>query len=130
VALTYAGHSCLAEISVADERRLVVRLHGAAGIPSRGQLLFKLHPGEALRTAAGEAFTVNEDRLVLDAGRAGGWVAHRGWRAHLPPGSVWTWPVLPFNPYTKDGAAPFDEGVAVLSVPLQEGPAEIAIEIL
>ncbi len=130
VTLTYADRPCSVKASVVDQDRIEVRLHGAPAGGARGQLLFKLHPGEALQTGAGGEFVLGSERLALSAERAGGWVSHHGWRLHMPSESTFTWPVLPFNPYAKDGAAPLDEGVAVLSVPLRDDPISVSIELV
>jgi hypothetical protein len=128
VVLTYAGHDCTLEVSVCGESCLRLRFHAPEGVPARGQVLFKLNAEHPLRTGAGQELALGMERIVLSDQGAGGWVSHRGWRARLPAGSTWTWPSLPFNPYTKDGAAPLDEGAAVLSVPLGTGAVDVLIE--
>lgn len=50
-----------------------------------------------------------------------GWIAHGGWRLEVPPGSRALWPVLPHNPYRKDGAATLEEARLVLALPLANG---------
>ncbi|MDA0333951.1 MAG: hypothetical protein O2782_02175 [bacterium] len=47
-----------------------------------------------------------------------GWIEHRGWRLTMPAGSCCNWPVLPHNPYRKDGHATFEEARLVVSLPL------------
>ena len=47
----------------------------------------------------------------------------------MPAGSRLRWPVMPFNPYTADGAAPIDEAVAVLTVPLDGETQVLSLEI-
>jgi hypothetical protein len=59
-----------------------------------------------------------------------GWIAHGGWRIQLVAGSRFTWPVMPFNPYTADGAAPIDEATGVLRVPLDGEPVAVTLEII
>jgi hypothetical protein len=128
VSLTYDGQTCTLETEIVGPDRLELRMIGPAEGPARGQLTFKLHAGQTLRTAAGDEWVVGEGEIGLDSEEAGGWIAHGAWRLQLPAGSTFTWPVMPFNPYTADGAAPLDEAVAVLRVPLSQTPVTVAIE--
>ena len=84
---------------------------------------------EVLHTGAGDEFVLDTKEIALTDQSAGDWVAHRGWRVRLPEGSRFTWPAMPFNPYTVDGAAPIDEAAAILSVPLSGDPVSVILEI-
>jgi len=128
VSLVYDQQQCTVEATVAGPESLVLRLRSASDRPTRGQLLFKLHTGEALTTGTGSTFTVGAEPLSLTAEEAKGSIFHHGWRLFLPPGSMFSWPVSPFNPYTKDGSAPLEQAVATLGVPLGEQPVEVVIE--
>ncbi len=103
-------------------------------------------PGQADRPVAahagfvpqlGEPWQAGEHRGVLDetpirlTGADGdGWFAHRGWRVSLPPEAIVDWPVLPHNPYTRDGSAPLDHGRIVITLPLAApGAAQLVIMI-
>jgi hypothetical protein len=129
VSLTYAGHTCRVEIRVASEDRLAVSLAGTARAAVTAHLVFKLRLGEELQSSTGEQTTVGEERIEVEAGASGAWVAHHGWRVTLPAGSQLLWPVLPFNPYAADDAAPIDEAAAILSVPLGEEPVSVVLEV-
>ena len=48
------------------------------------------------------------------------WIAHAGWHLDLPPGARLYWPVLPHNPYRKDGAATVEEARIVVVLPFAE----------
>ena len=129
VKMTYAGCTCTLSTQIVSADHLQLTALGATGQPSRAQFLLQLDPAHALRTGLGDQLTLNADPISLSAEKAGGAIEHRGWRVVLPPGSRVEWPVLPFNPYTEDGAAPVDEAVAILSVPLEQEPATISIKI-
>jgi hypothetical protein len=53
-----------------------------------------------------------------------GWVAHNGWRLELPNDATFEYPVSPFNPYAKEGNAPIEESVGVVSAGLDENVRE------
>jgi hypothetical protein len=129
VSLTYAGQSCTAEVAVQGDERLKVRLVGAPGAPTVAHLVVKLRLGEALRTSAGYEFEVDETCIDLRGETPGTWIEHNGWRLYLPLGSQFAWPVLPFNPYAADDAAPLDEAAAILTVPVGEQGTTVAIEV-
>jgi len=42
-------------------------------------------------------------------------VEHRGWRVRVPEGARLAYPIRPFNPYARDGAAPPGQVAAILS---------------
>lgn len=127
VSLDYGGRICTLEASITGRDRLVLRLDGPAGNSNRAQLLFKIHPDEVLYTEKGGEFTVGSKRLEFTVEEAGGGIEHHGWYLQLPPGSTFTWPVRPFNPYAKDGSAPLEEAVGVLRAPLGSNPVEVVL---
>ena len=127
VALSFAGHTCTVEIRITSAERIELCLTGTAEVPCTGGLTFKLAHDLLLHTGAGAEFTVGAERIELSDQTAGGWIAHRGWRVDMPPGSRFTWPVAPFNPYTADGAAPIDDAAAVLHVPLADKSAFVTL---
>jgi hypothetical protein len=47
-----------------------------------------------------------------------GWISHGGWRLHLPDDATFEYPVSPFNPYAKEGNAPLEQAVGVVSARL------------
>jgi hypothetical protein len=129
VVLGYGGYDCRLTVSIEDAHRLRLTFAGPGDGDSVGQVQFKIHPGEPLHTATGDAIDTAHDKVELSAEAAGGWASHRGLRIHMPAGSRLTWPVSPFNPYAADGAGPLDEAAAVLAAPLQDGPVEVVLEL-
>jgi hypothetical protein len=133
VSLTYAGVVCTLEIEVLSERRLQIGMAiespASVSAPAKGHLVFRLRQGGELRTSAGERFTVGETRIEVNGGAAGTWVAHNGWQVYLPEGSQFLWPVLPFNPYAADDAAPLEDAAAILTVPLGGRQATVLLEV-
>jgi hypothetical protein len=127
VSLTYAGQTCFAEVAVQSDERLQVRLAAAPGAAAVAHLVLKLRLGETLRTGEGDEFAVDETCIDGDSSLA--WIEHNGWRLYLPEGSQFAWPVLPFNPYAADDAAPLDEAAAVLTVPLGETGVTVVVEV-
>jgi hypothetical protein len=129
VSLTYAGHTCRAEMRVQSEKQLALSLSGPARAEARAHLVLKLCLGEQLQCSTGERTTVGEERIQVNAGAAGAWVAHHGWQISMPAGSRFLWPVMPFNPYAADDVAPIDEAAAILTVPLGEEPVIVVLEV-
>jgi hypothetical protein len=74
-------------------------------------------PGSKWRTATGRSGELNSSDLVLSAEETGAWFEHNGWRISVPKSSNLRWPVLPHNPYRKDGRAEVGEGRIVLTLP-------------
>lgn len=71
----------------------------------------------AWKTASGKSGKLNAMPLRLTFAEMGGWFEHDGWRVDLPPGASLVWPVLPHDPYRKDGHAEPKEGLIVLVLP-------------
>ena len=130
VTLVYAGQQCAIEVRILSRERLLARLSVAPGSSTRGQLPFKLSAKSRLTTDSGETYTIGREPFTIIAGASGDAVVHEGWRLHLPAGSSLTWPVFPFNPYAADGAAPIEEAMAVLSLPLEAGSVDVVIEAI
>jgi hypothetical protein len=131
--LDYAGVDCSVAVDLADEKRAKVTysLHApttrqvAAHVP----LIPKLKGKWA--TASGKSGTLSDDAIDLKAGEAGEWFAHRGFRVKIPSDASITWPVLPHNPYTKDGHAELREGRIVITLPFSADRTsqEILVEL-
>jgi hypothetical protein len=88
-----------------------------SGLPVLGHVILLPRIGKTLTTAAGRNVTLGSQPLALSSGELGNWLAHGGWRLHVPDGASLRWPVLPHNPYRKDGRAEPSEGRIVVQVP-------------
>ena len=129
LSLTYGNHTCTLTMHIVGRERLEIAMSGPADNAARGRLLLRLSPNNSLRTASGTELPTDMSGWSVDDRQTGGWVIHRGWRISMPHNSTLTWPVYPFNPYAADGAAPIEEAVAILSIPLGASPTVTTIEI-
>lgn len=128
VALTYetpargesakASATCVLGLRIASPECLEIHLTGPADVQAEAHLTLKLDREEPLRTGAGATLGLDGPSIDLDAGASGGWIGCDKWRLTVPAGSRLQWPVLPFNPYAADGAAPLDEAAGILTVPV------------
>ncbi|MBI5690555.1 MAG: hypothetical protein HZC55_10710 [Verrucomicrobia bacterium] len=86
--------------------------------------------GAGLQTAGGFHGELGREALALDAARVGSWVEFRGVRYQVPAGTTLHWPVLPHNPYRKDGRAEPEEGRVELRIPVEpdRGPVTVVVE--
>ena len=83
------------------------------------------HIGASISTAAGDKGTLSPTPFEW---HPGAWLEHAGVRFLLPADAVAHWPVLPHNPYTRDGHAEADEGRIVLEFSTP-GEHKITIEV-
>ncbi|MGA3327743.1 MAG: hypothetical protein ABSF45_25060, partial [Terriglobia bacterium] len=81
--------------------------------------------GASVATAAGDKSTLSATPFVW---HPAAWFEHADVRFLLPADVVALWPLLPHDPYTKDGHAEIDEGRIVLDFPAT-GPNTIVIEV-
>ncbi len=118
--LEYGSAECsvVLDVSKPDRARLTFAARAyAPTAPVEAHVTFLPAPGTGWRAASGKAGRLGSEPLKLTAAQAGTWFEHNGWRVVLPGKSSITWPVLPHNPYRKDGRAGPEEGRIVLTVP-------------
>ncbi|MFW6600425.1 hypothetical protein ACQBAU_18125 [Propionibacteriaceae bacterium Y2011] len=130
VDLEYAGVPCSVRVDLAGNGATVrYAVQGTSDRPMAAHAGFVPHLGEPWQ--AGEHTGVLADEPIrLTGAECDGSFAHHGWRVSMPPDAVLEWPVLPHNPYAKDGSAPLGEGRVVITVPLATpGQADLVIEI-
>jgi hypothetical protein len=118
--LEYAQTVCSVELGLGEPNR--ARLHYSVQLasnnpPVEAHLTFLPALGENWSTASGKSGRLGAQPFKLTAAEAGAWFEHNGWRVELPPQSSLNWPVLPHNPYRKDGRAAPGEGRIVLTAP-------------
>jgi len=117
--LQYGPERCHIFTEPLDERTLLIHLQASAdsGMPVEAHVTLMPHVGQVVRTASGKEIVLGEVPFSLTSEEIGGWIAHAGWKLTIPDGARVTWPVLPHNPYRKDGSATPEEGRLGLSVP-------------
>lgn len=117
--LQYGDERCHIYTEPLDDQTMLIHLQASAnsGMPVEGHVTLIPHVGEAVRTANGKGFILGKNAFTMTSEEAGGWIAHAGWKITLPEGSKVVWPVLPHNPYKKDGSAGIGEGRLVISIP-------------
>lgn len=128
IGLRYGEEKCSVEVQPVDRSTLVIRLTAThrSGMPVAAHLTLIPHIGQSLRTEKLPETVLGEDAVDFSAEEAGAWMAHAGWKITLPEGSSVTWPVLPHNPYRKDGHATVHEGRIVITIPFSpERPEHI-----
>lgn len=81
--------------------------------------------GSPLISAVGGSEELADKAFVWSA--PGAWIELAGVRYTLPQGAVVRWPVLPHNPYRKDGSAEAREGHIVIDLPA--GESRIGIQV-
>ena len=132
--LTYGPETCRLRVQPRDEHTLDYRVEASAGagLPVLAHLTLLPHLGTTLETAQGKKVTLTESPLLLLAADLGGSLTYNGCRLRLPPRATLHWPVLPHDPYRKDGHATPEQGRIEIRIPLdrQVGAATITIEIL
>jgi hypothetical protein len=126
--LEYGGVPVTVRLELTDTAATVrYGLRDRSDRPVAAHAGFVSQPGGQWRAGALRG-TLDETPIRLTAAACGGWFAHHGWRVSLPPAAIVEWPVLPHNPYTKDGSAPLAEGRIVITLPL-DAPSEAEIVI-
>lgn len=132
--LTYDKETCRIQVRPKDERTLVCTLSATAssGLPVAAHLTLLPHLKQIVETGGGQRFVLGDSPVTLSADQVGGSVAHAGWRLTVPKTATFTWPVLPHNPYRKDGRAETGEGRISIRIPFdaKHRQCEVTLEIL
>lgn len=81
--------------------------------------------GKLLKSAAGGSATIGAQPVQWEPGAG---IEHAGFRLLLPPDTTLRWPVLPHDPYKKDGAAEPSQGRIVLDSPAR-GARTLIVEV-
>ena len=120
LALAYEETLCSVALDLPEKNkaRLTYTVKSSANTSRvEAHLPFLPAVGKRWRAALGKSGRLGTAQFKLTAAEAGAWFEHNGWRVEVPPQSSITWPVLPHDPYHKDGHATPDEGRIVLTVP-------------
>ncbi len=125
--LEYGEQKCAVRIRVIDPKRIEYELSaaGPCARPVAGHLTILPRMKRAVATGSGRRISLSEEPFDWPAGGCGGWLECAGVRIRVPDTAGVRWPVLPHNPYRKDGRAEPDEGRIVMDVPFpREGGVE------
>lgn len=120
--LDYGEERCEIVTDPMDDKTISIRLRATtrSSMPVAAHITLIPHMGKPFASERAPERKLSQEPFVLTSEQAGGWIEHSGWRLTLPEGSTVNWPVLPHNPYTKDGFAKPDEGRIVVSVPFSD----------
>jgi hypothetical protein len=127
IELDYRTATCSILVEhAADETLLTLSADlptGAEDVQCR--LPIRVVPGKPLRASDGRALSTDGHHIRLTAKEVG-WIGGENWRIDLPASATFEYPVSPFNPYAKDGAAPLDEAVGMIHAPLsKDAPQQV-----
>lgn len=111
VELDYAGKRGVVEVEIRTPERLVYTVSCDPALAAHVTLLPRV--GEALEAASGRKTVLGAEALEWSGEE---WIRHGGVRVALPQGATLRWPVLPHNPYRKDGRAETEEGRLVIDL--------------
>lgn len=129
--LVYGEEKCSIEVEPVDDHNLRIRLRAItkSGLPVAAHLTFLPHLGQPVRTERMPETILGEEAFTFSRDEAGGWIAHGGWKLSLPEGASVAWPVLPHNPYRKDGSATAGEGRIVVSLSFSPDVVEYVLTL-
>jgi hypothetical protein len=126
VALTYGDNRCRIDLRFEGDAAVVEsEVEGGSAV---NHLTVPLAREESVEAESGLGTVTGDETLRWGARDTGDWLQLRGFRITLPDGAWLHWPTVPFNPYAIDGAARRGSETAVLSAPVEDGPAVWRIE--
>jgi hypothetical protein len=127
VELDYGGKRGTVWLKASGKDRMQIAYSGDKTMTAHLQLLPRM--GKELVAASGKRQVLDATPLQWTAAQAGEWIELAGVRVRIPKDSTITWPVLPHDPYKKDGHADLVQGRIVIDMPLATGQARVAVEI-
>lgn len=129
--LNYGSERC--EITVDPVDDSTVKIHLKATTDScqtvAAHLTLFPHIGKPFSTEGGVEKTLNGETFTLSGKEIGTWIEHAGWRLTVPDNATITWPVLPHNPYVKDGSAKPAEGRIVVTLPFSKDKQDYVLTL-
>ncbi len=117
--LIYGRERCSILIDPIDNERvkIIMSVEADSGLPVEAHLTLIPHLGKRFAGARGFETVLGQQAFELDSSTVGEWIEHTGWKLTVPEGARVIWPVLPHNPYRKDGRTELNEGRIVLAIP-------------
>ena len=122
--LAYGDQPCRITLRPESPTEITISLTTAASddLPVEAHVTLLPRMGQPVRSAVGMIDALDEGAFDWSDPQ---WLEHAGWRLEIPGDSRVCWPVLPHNPYRKDGGATASEGRIVVIVPLRaSAPAQ------
>ncbi|HZP80918.1 MAG TPA: hypothetical protein VFB21_04715 [Chthonomonadaceae bacterium] len=99
------------------------------GVAATARLLRPLAPGTEVRGPDGAAQRLDPAEPIAWTLAAGGEIGIGPVRYLLPPGGLFRWPLLPFNPYNQQDTSDVSEAFAALETALDAALPEAAIRV-
>ena len=132
--LKYGEEECRIRTRIIDRHTLEYRIDttSLSSLPVYAHLTLIPHINQSLKTESGQQIILDKTPIAFTAEQVGGAIAHAGYKLHLPKTATLHWPVLPHNPYRKDGHAFPAEGRIVIRIPFdkQHTAYTVKVEIL
>jgi len=119
LALEYGRQRCGVTMTAIDQAtlELVYSVVGPCEAPVAAHITLLPRIGQPVRTAAGREVRLGHEAFLWRSSDVGGWIEHAALRIESPATAQVRWPVLPHNPYRKDGRAEPGEGRLVVDLP-------------
>jgi hypothetical protein len=112
VELLHGEHRGCVELGVKGSTRLELKV--AADPSMTAHLTLLPHLKQNVAVASGHEAVLSAQFIEWTSG---GWVEHNGVRIATPAAAMLRWPLLPHDPYKKDGTATPDQGRIVIDFP-------------
>ncbi len=125
--LDYGSARGTAMIETKGANRMVIVYSGDKTLTAHLQMLPRM--GKELVTATGKRQVLDATPIRWTSADAGAWIELAGVRVSIPKDATILWPVLPHDPYKKDGRAEPGQGHIVVDLPLSSGEARVTVEI-
>lgn len=129
--LEYGGQPCAVRIAVIDAKHLECTWSAKAPCtqPVAGHVTVLPRMKEKVTSASGKGAVIGNAPFAWPAGTFGDWLELAGFQLTVPKTADVRWPVLPHNPYRKDGRAEPAEGRIVIDLPFANDGGEQRIGI-
>lgn len=116
--LNYGDEKYVVRIMPISEKILQIRCEATLRTRSQveGHFTMMPHTGLPIHLSTGETLSLGKDKIQKTFDTAV-WMAHAGWHLSIPPEARIIWPVLPHNPYRKQGDADIEEARIVVALP-------------
>jgi hypothetical protein len=125
VQLWYGERTAEIAFDIAGPDKLTMHLNGAAGLAAHVTVLPKLK--SEVSSSAGAKAALGDAAWNWTPQQAGTWMRQGAVRIGYPAGAPVRWPVLPHDPYKKDGAATVDEARIVVDLPAR---SDVTVDLL